>query len=366
MQVISYYIQTKKANLYQRSIQKDYLANGLNAQRTSDPHADAKRRCASVVGSWSYKGVLLMVLIKRSYILSLLLALSLFLLAACTGPADTGQQKSSLTLSEVLQKSVTAMQQLKTAHLDVQSSNSVQVNNANSNTSITNGQPTTSATPTNLAANIKGTGDISLPDQEQLKLTITQGTENTNVAQVMQGNKIYVQNSTGQWFVLDKSQYQGLLGNPFAGVQFDQSSLLGIIQNATITDHGLQTLNGKQLRHMTAEMDQNAVAKLFQNNPQLKSFLGLSLGDDILKRTKSFKATFDAWIDETTFYINRTEVKLNMTVDTTGAEGSAPSSTTASLDTVVDLSKFNEPVTITAPANATQTINPGSIFGTRP
>lgn len=202
-----------------------------------------------------------------------------------------------------------------------------------------------------------------LPDQEQLKLTVN---NHANVAEVVQGNKIYVQSTQGKWYLLDKNKYQSLFGNPFAGVDLDQNSLLALIQHATLADHGTETLNGQQLRHISADLDKDALRQLFESNPQLKSLLNQQTADDILNRTKAFKSSLNVWIDETQFYIHRTELKLNLTADTTDAGGSFPSSITTNLDTIIDLSKFSDPVAITPPSGATPTDNLISIFDTQP
>ncbi|MBE3560456.1 MAG: LppX_LprAFG lipoprotein [Ktedonobacteraceae bacterium] len=289
-----------------------------------------------------------MILRKNTLLLLSLFAGALLLLSACS-PAGSATS-SSLTPLQVLQNSGSAMQKLKTVHIELQSNSGVQTEGAS------NGK----AAPANYTANITGSGDVILPDQEQLKLTVNQ---NTHIAQVLQGNNVYIQNARGQWYVLDRSRYQGLVGNPFAGVTIDQKSLLGLVSHATITDHGIEALNGQNLRHITADLDKDAVRAMFNENPQLKSLVGQQNIDEVLNRTKSFKSTADVWIDESQFYLHRTALKLNLVADTSGIQGSASSSLTANLDTTVDLSKFNDPVTITPPTNATPTDNPGNILG---
>jgi hypothetical protein len=82
------------------------------------------------------------------------------------------------------------------------------------------------------------------------------------------------------------------------------------------------------------------------------------------------KSTLDVWIDETNFYVHHVELKLNADADlsslaTPGTNGTItlPSNATVTLDSIVDLSKFNQTVTITPPANATPVNNPSVIFG---
>ena len=96
--------------------------------------------------------------------------------------------------------------------------------------------------------------------------------------------------------------------------------------------------------------------------------------DSVLNSAKSLIATLDAWIDESTFYVHRTELKFNLNADLSSLRGASgtpaatttatvPSNITTTLDSIVDLSKFNEPLTITPPANAIPTDNPLVIFG---
>jgi hypothetical protein len=308
-----------------------------------------------------------MAMLKKYPIFLFALLGVVLLISACSSTVTGPTATSSLTPLQVIQKSADAMNQLKSSHIELQSSNSIQVTNAASTTPAASGTPqanatavTNTGTPTNASFTIKGSGDEALPDQEQLKLTINPG---ISLAQIVQGNKIYVQNQQGQWFVLDKSQFTGMVGNPFASVNIDQNSLLGLVQHSNITDHGSDTLNGQKLRHISASLDKTALRQLLSDNPQLKGALGQQNIDTVLNNTKSFTSSIDVWIDETQFYLHRTELKLNLAVDTTGAEGTAPSSVTTNLDSIVDLSKFNDPVTITPPANATPTDNPAAIFG---
>ncbi len=85
--------------------------------------------------------------------------------------------------------------------------------------------------------------------------------------------------------------------------------------------------------------------------------------DTLLNNTKKFLTTVDVWIDEQQFYVHRTQLKLNLDADTSTTGNGPPSSMATTLDTTIDLSNFNAPVTINPPANATPTTNPAAIFG---
>jgi LppX_LprAFG lipoprotein len=290
----------------------------------------------------------------------LLMAAFLLLASACsqtiTTPAASGS--SSLTPLQVLQKSADAMKQLKSSHVEIQSTNSLQSSGA-TGTSTIEGTPV----PQNANVSIKGSGDQALPDAAQMHLTVNSDNQTTNLSQVLQGDKVYVQNTQGQWYVMSKSDLAQYVGNPFAGVTVDENSLLGLVQHSNISDHGAENLNGQSLRHISADLDKTALRQLLNENPDLKNALGQQNIDTLLNNTKSFKSTVDTWIDESQFYVHRTQLQVNLVADTSQLGGNAPKSVTTNLNTIVDLSKFNESVTVTPPTNATPTSDPGSVFG---
>jgi hypothetical protein len=71
---------------------------------------------------------------------------------------------------------------------------------------------------------------------------------------------------------------------------------------------------------------------------------------------KNFNASVDLYIDENQFYVHRTQLKVNLGVDNNGK------TSTTTIDTTVDLSNFNRPVTITVPANATPLTDPQQLL----
>jgi hypothetical protein len=304
----------------------------------------------------NYQGVIYMNIEKRYPVLVMALMVSaLFLVSACTQPgtgSGTSSGTSSLTTLQVLQNSENAMKQLKSSHVELQSTSNYQTTGTSTSSSST-------LLPPNGTANITASGDEALPDTEQLQLTVNQSTK---LAQIVQGNDIYIQNAQGKWYVLNKNNFSGLVGNPLSGVNFDQNSLLGLVEHANITDHGDENLNGQSLRHISAALDKTAVVQLLNANPQIANQFGQQNVNDLVNKMKSFQSTLDVWIDESQFYVHQAQFKLNLTADTSGVGGSGQSSTTGNLNTTVDLSKFNETVTITPPSNATPTNNPKVIF----
>jgi hypothetical protein len=287
-----------------------------------------------------------------------LLVSALFLVSACSQPGignGTSSGTSSLTTLQVLQNSANAMKQLKSSHVDLQSTSNYQISGAQP--AASNGSST--IVPPNGTATITASGDEALPNAEQLQLTINQSTKMT---QIVQGNNVYIQNAQGRWYVLNTDEFAGLVGNPLSSVNFSQNSLIGLIEHANITDHGNENLNGQSLRHISAALDKTALTQLLNANPQIARQFGQQNASDLVNNIRTFQSTIDVWIDESQFYVHRAQLKLNLTANTSGVANSGQSTTTGNLNTVVNLSKFNETVNITPPSNAIPTSNPTVIF----
>jgi hypothetical protein len=182
-------------------------------------------------------------------------------------------------------------------------------------------------------------------------------------------DKVYLQNPKGQWYVLDKSVLEKAIGNPFAGINVDPLGFLDLLQHANLIDHGTASLNGQQLRHISADLDKAGLKLLLTSNPQLSKLFGQQDINNVIDHTKTFQASIDLWIDETNFYIHRTELKFDLIGDlsslgNTATPAAGPNSGLAAhFDSITDLSNFNQPVSITPPANAIPTDNPLSVFG---
>jgi len=309
----------------------------------------------------------------------LVLVMILLLMSACSSPV-IGTGGSALTALEVLQNSSATMKQLKSVHFDLSVASIVQTSNVPTSASPT--PKTTSATPTTatpkpsqVSLSITGHGDESLPGQQSLQITVTQsGTgQNISLSEILLGSKVYVQNPKGLWFVLDKSVLEGFIANPFAGINIDPLVFLGLLQDATIIDHGTELLNGQDLRHISATLDRAALKLLLNNNTQLHKLFGQQNITDVLDHASGFQSSLDVWIDETSFYVHRTELKFSLDEGLSSLSGSVTPTATATsavlpgltvnFDSIVDLSNFNQPVTITPPANATPTDNLFNIFG---
>src|SRR6266568_2297877 len=295
---------------------------------------------------------------KRLYSF-LILALFLLLMSACSSTTGASQ----LTPVQVLQNSSHAMKQLKSAHFGLNITTNLLANVA--------GTPTT-ATPTAGQVNVRviGSGDENLPDQQSLQVTIGQNIAgpNINLSEILLKDKVYLQNPKGQWYVLDKSVLEKAIGNTFTEINVDPLGFLDLLQHANLIDHGTESLNGQQLRHISADLDKAGLKLLLTSNPQLSKLFGQQNITSVIDHTKTFQASIDLWIDETNFYIHRTELKFDLTGDlsspgNTATPAAGPNSGLAAhFDSITDLSNFNQPVSITPPANAIPTDNPLNVF----
>ncbi len=297
---------------------------------------------------------------SRSPILFALAVAMVLLISACSQTTPGSSTTSSLAPIDVLQKSADAMKQLKSSHVEIMSKSNLQTSGGTSATTNNGKTSTSSASSSNSNFVLTASGNQALPDGgEQLAVNLN----TVKLNEILKGDNIYVQNSQGQWYVLNKSDFANLVSNPFSGISFDQNTLLGAIENIKLDDHGSETLNGQSLRHLTATLDKDALKTIVTQNPQLKSAFGQQDINAVLNNTKKFLSTVDVWIDEKQFYVHRTQLKWNVDADTSSVGNGAPSSVLSTLDTTLDLSNFNVPVTITPPTNAIPTTNPAAIFG---
>ena len=315
---------------------------------------------------------------KKHFLLLIALAIVLLLISACS-PTGGGSSGSKLTVLQLLQNSSKAMSQLKSAHVDLKANGSGQ--GITTNTTSTTGTTTTitpTATVNQVTFNLIGSGDEALPNQEAMQFDVSQNGATTtpttsHLEQIVQGDKVYIKNTKGQWYVLDKSVLKGYVDNPFSGIKSpDLTELIGLLEHTKITDNGVQSLNGQDLRHITIAMDKVALKQFLSNNQQLIDILGQQNLNAIIDNTKTFSSTVDLWIDEATAYVHRTELKFNLGVDTGTLSRSitptvttviVPSNVTTKFDSIVDLSKFNESVTVTTPTGAIPTNDPTTVFG---
>ena len=325
------------------------------------------------------KGVLVMIH-KKHFLLLVALVTTLLLISACS-PTGGGSGGSNLTVLQLLQNSSKAMSQLKSTHIDLKANGSGQAINTNATSTPTTGTSTPTTTTTavnNVTFNLIGSGDEALPNVEVMQFDVSQNGATTtpttsHLEQIVQGDKVYIKNTKGQWYVLDKSALKGYVDNPFSGVKSpDLTELIGLLEHTQITDNGIQSLNGQNLRHITIAMDKEALKQFLSNNQQLIDILGQQNLNAAIDNTKTFSSTVDLWIDEATAYVHRTELKFNLGVNAGTLSKSitptvttviVPANVTTKFDSIVDLSKFNESVTVTTPTGAIPTNDPTTVFG---
>lgn len=305
----------------------------------------------------------------------MMMIVATLLLAACDTTVTTGNSNASkYTAGQVISKSSDAMSKLSSSHFVVQMSESIQ---AVGNGATTNGQSIKSPSGTPVATNtniqMNGTGDQKGNDG-QYSYTVSASPVTLKMAEVIQGNNVYAQNQNGQWYVIDKGKLansaNSLSGNSLSSLTLDQKSLLGIIQDVKLTDHGDENVNGQSLRRLTASLDKQALSQLLSQDAQLKSQFGQQNISDVLNAAKTFSSTVDVFIDESQFYVHRTQLAVDLTVDTSklpkisnGANNVSLGVAHMKLNMNVDLSKFNQPVMLNVPANAIPTSDPAVIFG---
>jgi hypothetical protein len=300
---------------------------------------------------------------------SIALGMMILLLLSACGSANTSSQTntgktqnaSTKTAQQILESSVTAMKQLKTTHFEMTTVNQLSTSSPS--------QPATTM-------NLKNSGDLIFPDQLSMQLNIGQASANPSLklAEIETGQKIYIQNAKGKWFVLDNAAAEAG-ANPLAGANVSNyNNLLTLAEKAKLTDNGNATMNGVTLRHITASFGNDALHDLLNATGQLNALPAPERTklEQALKNAKLQNPELHLWIDEATSYVHRMELKFVMNVNnstaSTKSEGKAvsasvsPSTSSTNIDTTIDYSKFNEPVKIVAPTGAVATSDVAQIF----
>ena len=280
-----------------------------------------------------------MISLKQSIATAWILVITLFITTACDQSTNLSRttKKNGLTPTQILQKSSRAMKQLSSAHIVLQSQYTWQATKPEKG----------SATVT-----LRGIGDVTSPNGEQMQFILNQG---PLIRQVVQGRMVYFQMPQGNWYAIDKSTLQQQIGSPLAGFAIDQNTILPVVQKARLTDHGIVVQNGQHLRHITASLNKIGARQLLNTNPYLISKLGQPNVDAALHNLQPFQVTINLWINEQNFSVSRSILDIRSTVHAPG-NGNTSSATTH-LNTNVVLSQFNQPVSITPPAHATRINN---------
>jgi hypothetical protein len=265
---------------------------------------------------------------KKSLIFMGMLGL-LFILAACSGPGV-----GSATPAQTLQNSASAMSKLNSVHFDLQS------------TTVAQGSGSTNG----VTYAVTGQGDAASPDKVAVNLS---SGSSPLLSLVSSGSKVYVQVKGGSWYSVDKDKIKDAEQNFFSqSLATRLGQIMNSVQDAQLTDHGQETVNGQSLDHITATLDAQTLKSL---SSELNGLAPTNTQSGLNQITK---ATLDLWIDTTTSYVHVAKIDIATQVDasalnhfsgqTTGASGAVP----IELKAQVTFSKFNQPVTIQTPANA--------------
>ena len=268
---------------------------------------------------------------KKHILLTGLIAL-LLMLAACSTP---GQASSSPTPAQTVQNSVKAMSQLNSVHIDLQASLKLASSTSNGGVTYT----------------VAGHGDTATPDQVSMNLSLGQ---QPVLAVISKDQKVYVQTKNGTWYSVDKSQIKdGAQGFFSQSLATRLGQLMAIAQNAKLTDHGQETVNGVSLDHITATLDAQTLQTL---SSQLNGLLPAKAQSG---QNKITGATLDLWVDSSTSYVHQAVLDLVTQVDANALQAATGQSTGSASGTLplevkaqLNFSKFNQPVNIQAPANA--------------
>ncbi|GCE14071.1 hypothetical protein [Tengunoibacter tsumagoiensis] len=290
--------------------------------------------------------------IKQGLCISALM-LSLTLLASCgvnpgVGASPTPRPK---TAAELLQSSETTMNKLKFVHVV---SNTV-VNEDISNLPSQDGQ----AKSLKIDIGEKLDGDSLLSTQEaayNLNTSVDSGTiqQDTAMKLVTQGDKVYVQNKNGTWYVLSKAALDSSLDNSQLG---DFSALFALAKKGTLNDSGTEKLNGVTVHHLVVTLDKDALKDRLQKvADSLQAVLGQDAAKSFFDTIQLSKPTLDLWIDESTSRLYQSDLTYGLTLDlsslATPTPGASAPSIVISSDGKSTYSNFDKKVTVTVPADA--------------
>ncbi len=260
--------------------------------------------------------------------------MSLTLLFVVLSACGAGQGNSP---QQTLANSATAMSKLNSVHFTLQTTISA--------------QSTTSSG--GVTATISGNGDVVRPNKVTAKFMLGQ---NQSLAVISTGDKVYVQENNGTWYVTNASTATSGMQKVFSQDLLSQlSSFITILKDATLTDHGNETVNGTSLDHITVTLDSQTLQAL---SSQINSLLPGAVQSN---QNAINQASLDLWIDPTTSYIHQANLSLAVHLDLSKVPALSANGQTVKLPATVqpatvklqlNLSNFNESVTINAPANA--------------
>lgn len=279
---------------------------------------------------------------KKKYchwsILGMALIMLLVLTTACDVSGQTAAPTSQpLTLLKESQQKMSELQSLALNGTSTVNTSSTGVGDSNTQVKISG--KASPRPPTSSSLKIDGTVTI-----QGIPIPLSLG-------MILVNQQGYIQNAknNGPWYTLSDQQGKNLLGEGISSLISTSNTLLDALTASDITDHGLATLNGKKLRHLTVNTAK-ALKKFFlESTGNFKNLTQAQL-DSINLQT----STTDYWIDEATLYTYQQDSHyvVQYHIDSTGTITSDTPNVTQSLTMTLTYSNFNVPVSIKAPKNA--------------
>ncbi len=274
-----------------------------------------------------------MVRFCKKYISLMGMLALLFVLAACSVP---GLASTPPTPAQTLQNSAQAMSKLSSVHIDLQAGLSLQSSSSNGG----------------MTFNLTGHGDAAQSGDASVQISLG---SNPLLAVISKGQTVYVQFKNGTWYSATKDQIKNTAQNFFSqSLATRLEQIMTLAQNAKLTDHGQESLNGTSLDHITAVLDQQTLQAL---NSQLSGLIPVGNQNG---QNQISQASLDLWIDQSTSYVHQAILNLTAQVNAQALQhltGQSTGSTSGTLPVTVkaqiNLSNFNQPVNIQAPANST-------------
>jgi hypothetical protein len=266
---------------------------------------------------------------------------------------NTMSNTGTLAVLPILQQSLQATMQLKTVHVDLQGSGTLQ----------TNGQllpalAQATAFRVQSSANLDIAGRAGTARSTFTLLPAQQPALVSHDAARLVNGQVYVRAPSRQWFVLNLGSALAFLSAHATLVQISPQALLSIMQHVTITDAGEVTINGQQARHVTLSIDQGAWGQLANTAGLSQQVQQVAASIQLLRTLQA-----DLFIDTATFHLVRVEIqgKVQVQLDSLLAaamhigttQGAIARQITLGFDLRLNLSQFNQPIAkVTVPPNA--------------
>jgi outer membrane lipoprotein-sorting protein len=266
---------------------------------------------------------------KKYISLAGLLAL-LVVLAACSVPALGSASPSP---AQTLENGAAALAKLNTVHAELQTTVVAQAANAHSG----------------ITFSLTGRGDAQRPDDASISLSLG---KNHLLAIISKGPRVYIQGRNHLWYWLDKHALKDAAQNFFSqSLATRLGQIMSVVEQAGLTDHGQESLNGVSLDHITAVLDQQTLQTL---NTQLSGLLPRSVQTG---RSQIAAASLDLWIDQSTWYVHQAILNVGTQIDMSALQSSlghtkATGVVPVTIKAQVNFSRFNQPINIQAPAGA--------------